>query len=117
MISFGNKRIIDVVISGTYITKGIFIDDGLNETLVFSKSTTFISPTSFNIGDTGVYAIIINNVKYTNITIKSDNNDGLIIQDNKVTFNKIGEYILTLSYKTFEKTITVNVEDIIVNIN
>ena len=117
MIIFGDTRIIDVVVSGTYITKGIFIDDGLNEILVFSKSTTFISPTNFNIGDIADYAIIINNKLYTNITITSDNNDELTIKNNKVTFNKIGEYKLTLSYQTFKKTITVNVEDIIVDIS
>ena len=63
MITFGDTRIIDVVVSGTYITKGIFIDDGLNEILVFSKSTTFISPTNFNIGDIADYAIIIRRIE------------------------------------------------------
>lgn len=115
MIVIGNKRIVDVVVSGTYITKGIFIDDRLNRSVIFQKETTFIAPTQLNTGDAGVYSIIINNVVYSDIIITSDNNN-IVIQDNKVTFNKAGEYNLTLRYKTIEKTITVNVEDINVSI-
>jgi hypothetical protein len=115
MIVIGNKRIVDVVVSGTYITKGIFIDDRLNRSVIFQKETTFIAPTQLNTGDAGVYSIIINNVVYSDIIITSDSNN-IVIQDNKVTFNKAGEYNLTLRYKTIEKTITVNVEDINVSI-
>lgn len=116
MIVIGNKRIVDVVVSGTYITKGIFIDDRLNKSVVFQKETTFIAPTQLNTGDAGLYSIIINNVVYSDIIITSENNN-IVIQDNKVTFNKAGKYNLTLKYKTIEKTITVNVEDIEVSIN
>lgn len=115
MIVIGNKRIVDVVVSGTYITKGIFIDDRLNKSVIFQKETTFIAQTQLNTGDAGLYSIIINNVVYSDIIITSENNN-IVIQDNKVTFNKAGEYNLTLRYKTIEKTITVNVEDIEVSI-
>lgn len=115
MIVIGNKRIVDVVVSGTYITKGIFIDDRLNKSVVFQKETTFIAPTQLNTGDAGLYSIIINNVVYSDIIITSENNN-IVIQDNKVTFNKAGEYNLTLRYKTIEKTVTVHVEDINVSI-
>ena len=116
MIVIGNKRIVDVVVSGTYITKGIFIDDRLNSSVIFQKETTFIAPTQLNTGDAGLYSIIINNVLYSDIIITSENNNNIVIQDNKVTFNKAGEYNLTLKYKTIEKLVTVHVEDINVSI-
>ena len=72
MIVIGNKRIVDVVVSGTYITKGIFIDDRLNKILIQKVGSKYINHSAYvNMRDFDSPILILN---YTDkkLTIEAD---------------------------------------------
>lgn len=110
MIIFNGKHIIDVFTNDFTIKKGIY-----NESIVYTKGIQYIGAHEINTGDASEFALIINKNVYTNIEIKS-NNEGLIIENNKIYFNQSGEYNIELKYKTIKKEITVFVSDIIISI-
>lgn len=116
MISFVNSRIIDIFIDNYGITKGIFVDNNLTSSVIFQKSVAVIGGRNINTGEIVTYSLVINNVKYTDIIISSSDKN-IIIDNNLVTFNKEGEYNLTITYKTYSINLKIYVKDIIVEIS
>jgi hypothetical protein len=116
MISFVNKRIIDIFIDNYGITKGIFVDNNLTSSVIFQKSVAVIGGRNINTGEIVTYSLVINNVKYTDIIISSSDKN-IIIDNNLVTFNKEGEYNLTITYKTYIINLKIYVKDIVVEIS
>lgn len=116
MISFEDKRIIDICIDTYGIIKGIFVDNNLTPSVIFQKSVEVLGGRNINTGEIVTYSLVINNVKYTNITISSSDKN-IIINNNLVTFNKEGEYNLTITYKTYNINIKIYVSDIVVDIS
>ena len=110
MIIFNGKQIIDIFTNDFTIKSGIY-----NDSIVYNKDIHYIGAQEINTGDASEFALIINKKVYTNIEIKS-NNEGLIIENNKIYFNQIGEFNIELKYKTIVKNITVFVSDIILSI-
>lgn len=111
MIVINGKNIIDIKVNNFTISKGIY-----NYTNVYNNETQYIGAHEINTGDSSEFALIINKKVYTNIEIINNNNNLLII-DNKIIFKQPGEYNICLKYKSVKKTITINVKDVILSLS
>jgi len=112
MIVINGSQIIDVKQNEFTINTGI-----LNDTIVYSKNIQIIGALEINTGDASDYGLIINKKIYTNIEIVNlDNNNGIIIKENKISFIQNGEYNIELRYKSISKKITINVIDLMMSL-
>ena len=114
MIIINGKHIIDIKVNNFTISEGIY-----NYTNVYKKynnETQYIGAHEINTGDSSEFALIINNIVYRNIEIINDNNN-LLINDNKILFKQPGKYNICLKYKSVKKTITINVKDVILSLS
>lgn len=111
MIVINGKHIIDIKVNNFTISEGIY-----NYTNVYNNETQYIGAHEINTGDSSEFALIINKKVYTNIEIINNNNN-LLINDNKIIFKQPGEYNICLKYKSVKKIITINVKDVILSLS
>lgn len=110
MIVINGKQIIDIKVNNFTISEGIY-----NSKYVYNNDTQYIGAQEINTGDSSEFALILNNKVYTNIEI-INNNNSLLITNNRIIFKHPGEYNVVLKYKSVKKTITINVEDVILSL-
>lgn len=111
MIIINNSKIIDI--RSKHNVYGLCI---LNNSIIFSKQGIQIQgATEINTGDSSKYALFVNNVLYTDITISNiHNSEDIEIVQNTISFNKAGTYEVELIYDKLQiqKRLQITVKDV-----
>ena len=110
MINIGGSNIINIVINGDIIYKGLFENSIIYQKQIFAHCRNII-----NTGDWSEYYININNTHYTpTITCNSNN---IVVTGNKFYFTQSGEYNIIFNYKNYNISVNCNVIDCTLTIN
>lgn len=110
MIVFNKNRIIDIVCNNHIINKVV-----LSDNIIHQRSIEFNGATHINVGDGSEYSLVICDKVYKNVQLQYDK-QSIIYDNNMLYFLSPGKYNITIIYKTYLKTITVDVQDISISI-
>lgn len=102
MINIGGDTIINIIVNNSIINLGTFENN-----IIYKKNLTLSCRAKINTGDWSNFYFSINNKQYVPNIISKD--DSIIVENNRITFMKSGNFNIIFNYKGYNITMNCNV--------